>query len=308
MSIYIHDNADKDRRAATVADRSQSVCAGHQAAQITFPREDTREINVANRHSIYRSIWETGRKHDLDDDTIQRIVAMYAYDLDLNRRLPRRFIEILQIASTTGHQDLLCRPAPGRDPGKNCSASAAMTARSISSIPTSGESGSLPLTRRPLQGSGVDTLELWLARAPIFRKSILHTGVDLAVRHPDLCGWRWRGGKNRLDQRLRQVRDDPNVQRLRNRLWPYEPHRRHRSRALCAAGARSSACRLDRQLHRPAPPASKSSSATLRRPAERKNSPATSRCRPSSAAIRPDRRPDPRPDDRDAAPITVASN
>src|SRR5690606_20157550 len=111
MSIYIHDNAtDKDRHAATVAltDRGQYVLAT-EPPQITFPEEDTEEINVANLPSIYRSIWETGRKHDLDDDTIQRIVAMYAYDLDLNKKIaPGDSIEILQTPpDATGHQDLL---------------------------------------------------------------------------------------------------------------------------------------------------------------------------------------------------------
>lgn len=185
MSIYIHDNAtDKDRHAATVAltDRGQYVLAT-EPPQITFPEEDTEEINVANLPSIYRSIWETGRKHDLDDDTIQRIVAMYAYDLDLNKKIaPGDSIEILQTPpDATGHQDLLYVGLRlgttlkelfrfRSDDGK------------VDFFDPSGESGKRFLTRRPLQGGGVVRSSFGWRVHPIFRKSILHTGVDLASK------------------------------------------------------------------------------------------------------------------------------
>ena len=55
--------------------------------EIEFPEGDTEEINVANLPSVYRSLWETGRKHDLDDATIERIIGMFAYDVDMNKRI-----------------------------------------------------------------------------------------------------------------------------------------------------------------------------------------------------------------------------
>jgi len=185
MSIYIHDNAtNKDRHAATVAltDRGQYVLAT-EPPQITFPDEDTEEINVANLPSIYRSIWETGRKHDLDDDTIKRIVAMYAYDLDLNKKISAGdSIEILQTPpDANGHQDLLYVGLRlgttlkelfrfRTDDGK------------VDFFDPSGESGKRFLTRRPLQGGGVVRSSFGWRVHPIFRKSILHTGVDLASK------------------------------------------------------------------------------------------------------------------------------
>ena len=185
MSIYIHDNAtNKDRHAATVAltDRGQYVLAT-EPPQITFPDEDTEEINVANLPSIYRSIWETGRKHDLDDDTIKRIVAMYAYDLDLNKKISAGdSIEILQTPpDANGHQDLLYVGLRlgttlkelfrfRTDDGK------------VDFFDPSGESGKRFLNRRPLQGGGVVRSSFGWRVHPIFHKRILHTGVDLASK------------------------------------------------------------------------------------------------------------------------------
>ena len=183
MSIYIHDQAtDRDRHAATVAltDRGQYVLAT-EPPQITFPDEDTEEINVANLPSIYRSIWETGRKHDLDDDTIKRIVAMYAYDLDLNKKIaPGDSIEILQTPpDANGHQELLY---VGLRLGSTLKELFRFRSEDgkVDFFDPSGESGKRFLTRRPLQGGGVVRSSFGWRVHPIFHKSILHTGVDLA--------------------------------------------------------------------------------------------------------------------------------
>ncbi|WDR01376.1 hypothetical protein PSQ19_11145 [Devosia algicola] len=111
MSIYVHDdrnNTDVHRATVALTDKGQYVL-GLKPAPITFPEEDTEEINVANLPSIYRSIWETGRKHDLDDATIKRIIGMYAYDLDMNKRINAGdSIEILETEpDSNGQQDLL---------------------------------------------------------------------------------------------------------------------------------------------------------------------------------------------------------
>src|SRR5690606_17716252 len=88
MSIYFPDRAGAPRHAATVAltDRGNYVL-GLAPTEIEFPEEDTEEINVANLPSVYRSIWETARKHDVDDETTRRIVAMFAYDVDLTKKI-----------------------------------------------------------------------------------------------------------------------------------------------------------------------------------------------------------------------------
>ncbi|MDO8359927.1 MAG: hypothetical protein Q7T08_07795, partial [Devosia sp.] len=101
LSIYLHDDAsDQDVHRATVAltDKGQYVL-GLAPAEIEFPEEDTEEVNVANLPSVYRSIWETGRKHDLDDATIERIIGMFAYDVDMTKKIQAGdSIEILETA------------------------------------------------------------------------------------------------------------------------------------------------------------------------------------------------------------------
>ena len=82
MSIYRPDDGNKSANAhiATVAltDTGQYV-VGLEPDFVEFPEEDAEEINVANLPSVYRSIWETGRKDDLDDATFARIIGIFAY-------------------------------------------------------------------------------------------------------------------------------------------------------------------------------------------------------------------------------------
>jgi murein DD-endopeptidase MepM/ murein hydrolase activator NlpD len=184
MSIYIHDDAtNTDRHAATVSitDKGQYVLAT-EPPKIVFPEEDTEEINVANLPSIYRSIWETGRKHDLSDPTIKHILAMYAYDLDLTKKIsPGDSIEILQTPpDAQGHQELIYVGLKlgttlkelfrfRTDDGK------------VDFFDPDGETGKRFLTRRPLQGGGKVTSPFGYRIHPIFHTRILHTGVDLAA-------------------------------------------------------------------------------------------------------------------------------
>jgi murein DD-endopeptidase MepM/ murein hydrolase activator NlpD len=184
MSIYIHDNASNtDRHAATVAltDKGQYVLAT-EPPKIVFPEEDTEEINVANLPSIYRSIWETGRKHDLPDATITHILAMYAYDVDLTKKIaPGDSIEILQtVPDAEGHQELLYVGLKlgstlkelfrfRTDDGK------------VDFFDPDGETGKRFLTRRPLLGGGIVRSGFGWRVHPIFHTRKLHTGVDLAA-------------------------------------------------------------------------------------------------------------------------------
>ena len=184
MSIYLHDNgADTDVHRATVAltDSGQYVL-GLAPPDIEFPEGDTEEINVANLPTIYRSIWETGRKHDLDDATIERIIGMYAYDIDMTKRItPGDSIEILETApDATGHKDLLY-----------VSLTLGTTTRQLYRFTTEdgvadfydpdGETGKRFLTRRPLQGGGTLRSRFGYRVHPIFHTRKLHTGVDLAA-------------------------------------------------------------------------------------------------------------------------------
>lgn len=183
MSIYFPDKSGAPRHAATAAltDRGNYVL-GLAPTEIAFPEEDTEEINVANLPTVYRSIWETARKHDVDDETTKRIVAMFAYDVDLTRKISAGdSIEVLQTeANAEGHKELLY-----------VSLKLGSTVRELFRFRTqdgttdfydpSGETGKRFLTRRPLKGGGNLRSRFGMRVHPIFKSRRMHSGIDLAA-------------------------------------------------------------------------------------------------------------------------------
>lgn len=182
LSVYLRDKGT-DVHIATVAltDKGQYVL-GIAPPEIAFPEEDTEEINVANLPSVYRSIWETGRKHDLEDATIERIIGMFAYDVDMTKRIAAGdTIEILESApDAAGRAELLY---VGLTLGS--------TTRKLYRFGTEdgvidfydpdGETGKRFLTRRPLEGGGTLRSRFGYRIHPIFKTRKLHTGADLAA-------------------------------------------------------------------------------------------------------------------------------
>lgn len=184
LSIYVHDAAtNTDKHAATVAltDRGSYVL-GLAPSEIAFPEEDTEEVNVSNLPSVYRAIWETARKHDIDDEITKRIVAMFAYDVDLTRKISAGdSIEVLQSeADANGRQDLLYV-------GLKLSNTLRQLYRyrtndgAVDFYDPDGETGKRFLTRRPVQGAGRLASRFGYRVHPIFKSRRLHTGVDLAA-------------------------------------------------------------------------------------------------------------------------------
>lgn len=178
MSIYIGD-----QHQVTVAlSDSGSYVLGVAPPAITFPEEDTEEVAVSNLPSIYRSIWETGRKHALDDATIDRIAAMFAYEVDLTRRVsPGDTIDLLlSEPDAEGAQELLY---VGLTLGN--------TTREMFRFRTDdgevdyynaeGETGQQFLLRRPLEGGGTLRSRYGGRTHPIYGDYRVHTGVDLAA-------------------------------------------------------------------------------------------------------------------------------
>lgn len=184
LSIYIPNEAGELKHAATAAltDRGNYVL-GLAPAEITFPDEDTEEINVNNLPTVYRAIWETARKHDIPDEITSRIVAMFAYDIDLTKRITAGdSIELLETeADAQGHQELLY-----------VALQLGNTTRQLYRFRTDdgtvdyydpdGETGKRFLTRRPLQGGGRLASRFGYRIHPIFKTRRLHSGVDLASK------------------------------------------------------------------------------------------------------------------------------
>jgi murein DD-endopeptidase MepM/ murein hydrolase activator NlpD len=185
MSIYRPDGAPGDRHIATVAlsDNGQYV-VGLQPDWVNFPAEDVEQINVGNLPTIYRSIWETGRKHDLSDTTIERIIGMFAYDVDMTKRITAGdTIEILQ-AGDTGEaaEDELLYVSLTLSGTKRELYRFATEDGVVDFYDPDGETGKRFLNRRPLEGGGTLRSRFGYRIHPIFKTRKLHTGVDLAAR------------------------------------------------------------------------------------------------------------------------------
>jgi murein DD-endopeptidase MepM/ murein hydrolase activator NlpD len=178
MSIYV-----EDKHAATVALTDQGrYVLGTAPPAIKFPSDDTENISVASLPTLYRSIWETGRKHDIPDDVIKRIEGMYAYDVDLTARItPGDQISILETKpGADGRQELLYVGLMLG--GKAHELFRFTTDQGVTNFfDPNGESGKPFLERRPLQGGGVNISSVFGWRIhPIFHTRKFHEGVDFA--------------------------------------------------------------------------------------------------------------------------------
>jgi murein DD-endopeptidase MepM/ murein hydrolase activator NlpD len=183
MSIYRPEGAQGDQHIATVAlsDSGQYV-VGLQPDWVEVPAEDVEQINVGNLPTVYRSIWETGRKHDLDNDTIQRIVAMFAYDVDMTKRIsPGDTIELLSTGATEEAKSDLLYVALSLGGTRRQLYRFAAPDGTVDFFDPDGETGKRFLNRRPLEGGGTMRSRFGYRVHPIFKTRRLHTGVDLAA-------------------------------------------------------------------------------------------------------------------------------
>lgn len=183
LSIYFADATTGEiRHAATAAltDRGGYVI-GLEPGAIDFPDEDTEEINVASLPTLYRAIWETGRKHEIDDATISRLVAMFAYDVDLTRKVePGDTIRVLRTRTEAETPELLY--AALKLGGTTRELFRYRTSDGLTDFYSpEGETGKRFLTRRPLQGGGRLASRFGYRMHPIFKSRRLHSGVDLAA-------------------------------------------------------------------------------------------------------------------------------
>ena len=181
LSIYI-----KDAHVATVAltDRGRYVLAT-KPPDIVFPDEDTEEVNVNNLPTIYRSIWETGRKHNLSDKEIEQIIALYAYDLDLSKRVDvGDSIALLQTEpDKAGNQDLLY-VALNIGNTKREFFRFRSNDGSVDFFDPDGQTGKRFLNRHPLQTSKYRiTSRFGYRKHPVFGTYKLHTGVDYGTSY-----------------------------------------------------------------------------------------------------------------------------
>lgn len=184
MSIYFPDPAGGElKHAATAAltDRGSYVL-GLAPTETAFPVEDVESTDVAALPTIYRAIWETARKHDISDDTTQRIVAMFAYDVDLTKKISAGdSIELLETKTGSGDKSELLYVALKLGTSLRELYRFRTDDGTIDYFDPDGETGKRFLTRRPVQGGGRLSSRFGYRVHPIFHTRRLHTGVDLAA-------------------------------------------------------------------------------------------------------------------------------
>lgn len=183
LSIYFPEAAPgvfQHAATAALTDRGNYVL-GIAPTAITFPEEDTEQINVNNLPSIYRAIWETARKHEVNDAIASRIVAMFAYDLDLTKKIGiGDSIDILEAGGAVGQRELLYVALTLGGTRRELYRFRS-DGGSIDFFDPDGESGKRFLTRRPVQGGGRLVSRFGYRVHPIFKTRKLHTGTDFAA-------------------------------------------------------------------------------------------------------------------------------
>lgn len=183
LSIYFHDPASNEvRHAATAAmtDRGGYV-VGQAPSAIEFPEEDTEAADVTALPSIYRSLWETARRHELDDNTTTQVAAMFAYEVDLTQKVtPGDGIKLLTTTSPSGEVELiyaaLTTGSTLRELFRFQNADG-----SVDYYSPDGTSGKRFLIRRPVESGGRLSSRYGYRTHPIFKSRRLHSGVDLAA-------------------------------------------------------------------------------------------------------------------------------
>ncbi len=183
LSIYLHDASSGEiRHAATAAltDRGGYVI-GLAPGTTQFPEEDTEVADVTALPSLYRSIWETGRRHDVDDETITKLLAIFAYEIDLTQKVnPGDGLKLLTTKPETGKPELLYAALNTGSTTRELFRFQADDG-SVDYYSNDGETGKRFLVRRPVQGGGRLTSRYGYRVHPIFKTRRLHTGTDLAA-------------------------------------------------------------------------------------------------------------------------------
>jgi murein DD-endopeptidase MepM/ murein hydrolase activator NlpD len=184
LSVYFTDRGGGNvRHAATAAltDRGNYVL-GLAPPDISFPVEDTEEVNVNNLPSLYLAIWETARKHDVSDAVTKSIVSMFAYDLDLAKPISAGdSISLLETApDSAGQADLLYVALKIAGVTRELYRFATVDG-TVDFYDPAGETGKRFLTRRPLKGGGRLASRFGYRVHPIFKTRKLHTGTDFAA-------------------------------------------------------------------------------------------------------------------------------
>lgn len=184
LSIYRHDSrANSDHHVVTVAltDTGRYVVAT-APPEVPFAEDSTEQVDVGYLPSIYKSLWETGRRNGVPDQTIAQVVALVAYDTDLTRRIqPGDALEMLMSQPDGAEPAQLLYV--GLTLGNSARAFYRFAAAdgAVGFFDEQGESGKRFLLRRPLEGGGRLTSAMGMRIDPINGGNASHKGTDFAA-------------------------------------------------------------------------------------------------------------------------------
>lgn len=178
LSIYFGD-----KHAVTIA-RTDSgrYVLGMEPPKIDLADDTSEKTDVSALPSLYRAIWEAGRKYDLPDDMINRIIAMFVSDTDMTQKVDANAaIDVLETTPDDGADPELLYVKLKVDQNSYERFGYRNDDGSLDYYDKDGRTSRPFLIRRPLQGGGRVSSPFGWRVHPVFHKRILHTGVDLAA-------------------------------------------------------------------------------------------------------------------------------
>jgi len=182
LSLYVRDREGRQLQHAATAALSDGgrYVIGLPPGEIEFPEEDIEDVDVSGLPTLYRSIWETNRKHNIDDAATARVIALFAYEVDLTQKVsPGDSLELLMTRSEKGKAQLLYASLDTGSARRELFRFRAKDG-SVEYYGPDGSTGKRFLIRRPLHGNGRLSSRYGYRTHPITKARRLHSGVDLA--------------------------------------------------------------------------------------------------------------------------------
>jgi murein DD-endopeptidase MepM/ murein hydrolase activator NlpD len=182
VSLY-----DGEEHLASVAlsDTGAYVAAAAPAAG-ALPLEDAPIEKVAPSGAlptVFAGIWDTGRSLDMPDELIEKLIRIFAYDVDYQARLaPTDALEV--IYSTDGAaetSEVLYAALTLGSTTRRFYRFRDATDGAIDYFDEAGKSAQKFLMRKPI-GTGRFSSGFGMRRHPILRRYRMHSGVDWAAR------------------------------------------------------------------------------------------------------------------------------
>lgn len=184
VSVYRHEpSSNTDQHVVTLAltDGGRYVVA-LPPPEIPFPEQSTEQIDIANLPSMYKAIWETGRRNKVPDEVTAQLVTLVSYDADLRKNAqPGDSIELLMAAAEDGGNEQLLYASVTLGGAERRFYRYVSPDGTVEFFNEQGEAGKQFLLRRPLEGGGRLTSTVGTRSDPFNGRNASHEGTDFAA-------------------------------------------------------------------------------------------------------------------------------